>query len=668
MVDLTAPTVSCVQPAIAWQATDVVVSCTAGDNTGGSGLVGPSSFSVQTSVSVGTETNAATIAPVTVKDVAGNTSLPQPPQGSFGPFEVDKAAPVIATPTVSPASPTFGQTVTANYSCTDGGSGVVQCGPSGSSNFAATASTGPLSSTAPGSTGPHTFTVVAQDAVGNQSTPSVVAYTVAQATPTITWANPAAITYGTPFGATQLNATASVAGTFAYSPAAGTVLTAGTQMLTVNFTPTDTTDYTTATATVTIVVNQAAPTITWAAPAAIVYGTPLSAAQLNAVANVPGTFLYSPAAGTVLTAGTQTLSVAFTPTDTTDYTTASASVQLVVGKATSTITWAAPAPIVYGTALTATQLNATASVPGTSVYTPAAGTVLTAGPQTLSVSFTPTDTNDYAPASASVLLTVSKAATTITWAAPAPIVYGTPLSSAQLNATANVAGTLSYSPTAGTVLTAGTQTLSVAFTPNDSTDYSAATASVQLVVVKATPIITWSSPASIPYGTPLGSTQLDATANVGGTFAYSPASGTILPAGTQTLTAAFTPSDAVDYSTAGKQVTILVTQPQISFSPGSVNFGTVKLNSVTTITVAVSNPGTAPLTVSKIAIAGKNEDNDLFKITNNCKSAVAAGGGCSFSVTFSASEIESYAFTILVTDNVTGSPQQIPLTATVVRH
>src|SRR6185503_2841969 len=65
-------------------------------------------------------------------------------------------------------------------------------------------------------------------------------------------------------------------------------------------------------------------------------------------------------------------------------------------KTTPTITWVNPADITYGTALGASQLNATASVPGTFVYTPASGTVLSAGDQqTLSVSFTPTDTAKY---------------------------------------------------------------------------------------------------------------------------------------------------------------------------------------------------------------------------------------------------------------------------------
>ena len=89
---------------------------------------------------------------------------------------------------------------------------------------------------------------------------------------------------------------------------------------------------------------------------------------------MPGTFTYTPASGTVLHAGTgQTLSVSFTPTDTTDYNTATATATINVDKAMPTITWANPADITYGTALGAIQLDATASVPGTFTYTPALG-------------------------------------------------------------------------------------------------------------------------------------------------------------------------------------------------------------------------------------------------------------------------------------------------------
>src|SRR5207237_696685 len=212
---------------------------------------------------------------------------------------------------------------------------------------------------------------------------------------------PADIVYGIALSTTQLNASASVAGTVVYTPAADTVLNAGAgQTLSVSFTPTDAANYTTASKTVNITVLKATPVITWATPTDITYGTALSTTQLNASASMPGTFVYTPAAATVLNAGSaQTLSVAFTPTDAANYTTETKTVSINVLKATPVITWSTPADIIYGTALSTTQLNATANGPGTFVYTPAAGTVLDAGAaQTLSVTFTPTDAANYTTA------------------------------------------------------------------------------------------------------------------------------------------------------------------------------------------------------------------------------------------------------------------------------
>jgi uncharacterized protein (TIGR02145 family) len=68
----------------------------------------------------------------------------------------------------------------------------------------------------------------------------------------ITWANPADITVGTLLSATQLNATADVAGTFVYTPAIGTALSVGNNNLKVDFSPTDATNFNTATKTVKI--------------------------------------------------------------------------------------------------------------------------------------------------------------------------------------------------------------------------------------------------------------------------------------------------------------------------------------------------------------------------------------------------------------------------------
>ncbi|MEI7553400.1 MAG: fibronectin type III domain-containing protein, partial [Verrucomicrobiota bacterium] len=155
--------------------------------------------------------------------------------------------------------------------------------------------------------------------------------TVAVDLPVITWATPSAIVYGTALSGTQLNATASVAGTFVYNPASGSTPAAGTQTLSMTFTPTDSAHYTPAIGSVSLTVGKAAPVITWATPAAITSGTALSGAQLNATASVAGTFAYNPAAGATPAAGVQTLGVAFTPTDTASYTTATASVTLAVG-------------------------------------------------------------------------------------------------------------------------------------------------------------------------------------------------------------------------------------------------------------------------------------------------------------------------------------------------
>ena len=234
--------------------------------------------------------------------------------------------------------------------------------------------------------------------------------TSVKSTPTISWATPAAITYGTALSSTQLDATASVAGTFTYSPAAGTVLSAGSQTLSVTFTPTDTTDYITATASVTLIVNKATPTVTWDPPVPVQYGSWLGNTTLSAVASVPGSFTYLPAAGTqLLTLGTVNLSLTFTPADATDYNSVTATNTLTVTQGIPALSWTAPAPVVQGSALSSTQLNATAlyGVGGTFSYSPDVNTVMnTPGTTILTATFTPTDTTDYTTASTTTALTV----------------------------------------------------------------------------------------------------------------------------------------------------------------------------------------------------------------------------------------------------------------------
>ena len=79
------------------------------------------------------------------------------------------------------------------------------------------------------------------------------------------------------------------------------------------------------------------PEITWPQPAAITYGTPLSATQLNAESSAPGSITYDPAAGEILAVGVHTLTANFTPTDATQYASATKTVQLTVLRAGLTV-------------------------------------------------------------------------------------------------------------------------------------------------------------------------------------------------------------------------------------------------------------------------------------------------------------------------------------------
>jgi hypothetical protein len=156
-----------------------------------------------------------------------------------------------------------------------------------------------------------------------------------QVTPVVRWAQPAAIPFGTVLGSVQLDAATGVPGVFVYTPGAGAVLPVGAhQALTVTFTPTDAVDYATVTATVYINVTRSAPTISWTELAAIVFGTRLGPAQLDATAALAGRFLYSPAPGTLLQAGSHILSVTFRPADTHDYRTVQAHMWLQVVRGT----------------------------------------------------------------------------------------------------------------------------------------------------------------------------------------------------------------------------------------------------------------------------------------------------------------------------------------------
>ncbi len=202
------------------------------------------------------------------------------------------------------------------------------------------------------------------------------------------------------------------------------------------------------------VIPMQTPTITWSNPADMNYGTVLGAAQLDATASytvggvsvsVPGTFFYTPAAGTILNVGDgQTLSVSFTPTDTADYTTASATATInvisrtVILQPTRTVLTVKPRPAYFGRPITliatVKDLSRVRGTPGGSVtfldgtadlrtVTLRHGTAsfktssLQLGPNTIQAEFTPSP--GFAPSTETIIETV-RAHRSSTKAIPSP--------------------------------------------------------------------------------------------------------------------------------------------------------------------------------------------------------------------------------------------------------
>jgi hypothetical protein len=154
----------------------------------------------------------------------------------------------------------------------------------------------------------------------------------------------------------------------------------------------------------TITVNKASASVTLGSLNQIYTGGALSATATTTPAGKNVTFTYNGNPAVPIEPGSY--AVVATISDA-DYT-GSATGTLNISKATPVLTWSAPAAILSGVALSATQLSATASVAGTFAYSPAIGAVPPVGIQTLSVTFTPTDTAHYTSKTATVLLTVTQ--------------------------------------------------------------------------------------------------------------------------------------------------------------------------------------------------------------------------------------------------------------------
>lgn len=174
----------------------------------------------------------------------------------------------------------------------------------------------------PTAAGTNTATLIASNAHGVSSTPAT--FDVLKGVPVISsWPT---VSEPPTFGLALSNSVlvggvASVPGSFGWN--APGYLPAGRYLATkVVFIPTDAKNYDPVLSEFYwMTVRNGTPVLSWApSPAAgLVYPAPLSSNQLNATSDVPGTFEYTPANGTVLNPGTNTLVATFTPDNTEFY-------------------------------------------------------------------------------------------------------------------------------------------------------------------------------------------------------------------------------------------------------------------------------------------------------------------------------------------------------------
>jgi hypothetical protein len=404
--------------------------------------------------------------------------------------------------------------------------------------------------------------------------------TITEGAQLVTWSNPASIVYGVALSSNELNATASVPGSFVFSPTNGTVLNVGTNTLSVTFTPTDTVDYSNAVLTVNLVVSPATLNVS-AASASRVYGqtNPVFGGVISGLQNGDViTAAYECTGSTASSVGSYLITPSLVDPENrlTNYIVDLNNGILSVTQAPLTIT-ANNQSKAYGATLPTLTATYSGFVNGNTAASlttlPSLSTTATANSPVGTYQITAGGAADsnYAISYVNGALAVSPATLTIT-AKNQSKAYGAALPTLTAAYSGFVNGdtvaNLTTPPSLSTAATAGSPVGTYSITANGAVDLNYAISYVNgtLTVTEGVQLMTWNNPASIVYGTALSSNELNATASVAGSFVYSPTNGTVLNAGTNTLSVTFTPTDTLDYSNTVLTVGLVV-------SPATLNVG-----------------------------------------------------------------------------------------------
>jgi hypothetical protein len=315
--------------------------------------------------------------------------------------------------------------------------------------------------------------------------------------------------------------------------------------------------------------------------------------------------------------------------------------------ATVTITWNNS---VYTAAANAATAQVTGVLSGPDVLSPAAtfayyagstvsgsplaGAPTDAGTYTVRASFA--GNTNYAPKFADRTITIDRAPSTTTVSALTVTFDGVAhpttavVTGVGTGITQTVTWAYSGNCSAAPVFVSHTPCTAAATYAGDANHYGSS-GSNTITITKATPAITWNTPADINWPTALGATQLNAVVYgagatpsvLSGTSTYTPASGTVLTPGMQKpLVVSFVPTDNVNYTNAAKTVYINVidaTEPIVTNTTATPN--PLAIGSASTTITA---------TISDVTTGGSNISSACFRIDGGSCQPMTAASGSSF--------------------------------------
>jgi hypothetical protein len=144
---------------------------------------------------------------------------------------------------------------------------------------------------------------------------------------------------------------------------------------------------------------------------------------------------------------------------------------------------------------------------------------------------------------------------------------------------------------------------------------------------------------------------------------------TIAAGAARSFTAAFAPTTAgaasgnITLTTNASNPTVSIalsgtgTQGSLAANPSSINFGSLLVGSSGSVSVTLSNPGTAPVSISAASVTGTGFTMSGLSVPQSLN----PGQTSSFTVTFAPTSAGSASGTVSITSNAPGSPLRINL-------